>query len=81
MAATEWRWRSVDGLEMQARDWLPAGPRRGLVVLVHGFDDHGGRYLHVGEALRLPASSSAATTRGARAGRAGPGPGSIGTSS
>jgi alpha-beta hydrolase superfamily lysophospholipase len=51
VAATEWRWRSVDGLEMQAREWLPAGPKRGLVVLVHGFDDHGGRYLHVGEAL------------------------------
>ena len=51
MASTEWKWRSRDGLEMQAREWVPAGPPRGLVVLVHGFDDHGGRYLHVGEAL------------------------------
>lgn len=51
MAATEWRWKSGDGLDMQAREWVPAGRRRGLVVLVHGFDDHGGRYLHVGEAL------------------------------
>ena len=51
MAATEWRWKSGDGLDMLAREWVPSGPRRGLVVLVHGFDDHGGRYLHVGEAL------------------------------
>ena len=51
MAATEWRWRSVDGLDMQAREWVPGGDRRGLVVLVHGFDEHGDRYRHVGEAL------------------------------
>ena len=51
MAVTEWRWRSADGVELQAREWVPAGPKRGLVVLVHGFDDHGGRYHHVGEAL------------------------------
>jgi alpha-beta hydrolase superfamily lysophospholipase len=48
---TEWRWKSGDGLDMQAREWAPTGPKRGLVVLVHGFDDHGGRYLHVGDAL------------------------------
>ena len=51
MPATEWKWRSDDGLELQAREWAPAGAPRGLVVLVHGFDDHGGRYQHVGEAL------------------------------
>ena len=51
MRSAEWRWKSGDGLGMQAREWVPAGPRRGLVVLVHGFDDHGGRYLHVGDAL------------------------------
>jgi len=51
MRATEWKWKSDDGLELQAREWVPAGAPRGLVVLVHGFDDHGGRYQHVGEAL------------------------------
>lgn len=51
MKATEWRWTSGDGLGMQAREWLPAGPKRGLVVLVHGFDEHGDRYPHVGAAL------------------------------
>ncbi len=51
MQATEWRWQSGDGLDMHACEWVPAGPRRGLVVLVHGFDDHVGRYAHVGEAL------------------------------
>jgi len=51
MLATEWKWWSVDGLEMQAREWVPDGTPRGLVVLVHGFDDHGGRYTHVGKAL------------------------------
>ncbi len=51
MKATEWTWRSGDGLEMQAREWVPDGAARGLVVLVHGFDDHGGRYTHVGKAF------------------------------
>jgi alpha-beta hydrolase superfamily lysophospholipase len=51
MRSTEWRWKSEDGLAMQAREWMPDGAARGLVVLVHGFDDHGGRYLHVGQAL------------------------------
>lgn len=51
MNAFEWRWKSDDGLDMQALEWLPAGPKRALVVLVHGFDDHGARYAHVGEAL------------------------------
>jgi alpha-beta hydrolase superfamily lysophospholipase len=51
MKTSEWKWRSGDGLELQAREWIPEGQPRGLVVLVHGFDDHGGRYTHVGEAL------------------------------
>jgi alpha-beta hydrolase superfamily lysophospholipase len=51
MKATEWRWTCVDGLDMQALEWEPDGPARGLVVLVHGFDDHGARYGHVGKAF------------------------------
>lgn len=51
MQATEWKWKANDGVELLAREWEPVGPRRGLVVLVHGFDDHGGRYQHVGTAL------------------------------
>jgi alpha-beta hydrolase superfamily lysophospholipase len=51
MTTIEWRWKSGDGLDMQALEWVPAGARRGLVVLAHGFDDHGARYAHVGEAL------------------------------
>jgi alpha-beta hydrolase superfamily lysophospholipase len=52
MQTSEWRWQSPDGLDMQAREWVPLKTARGLVVLVHGFDEHGGRYQHVGEALR-----------------------------
>lgn len=31
--------------------WLPDGPRRAIVVLVHGASEHSGRYQHVAEAL------------------------------
>ena len=51
MKSSEWSWKTRDGLEMQARDWAPEGPARGLVLLVHGFDEHTGRYGPVGQAL------------------------------
>jgi alpha-beta hydrolase superfamily lysophospholipase len=51
MKTTEWSFTTRDGLALQARDWVPDGPARALVALVHGFDEHGERYGHVGAAL------------------------------
>lgn len=40
---TESRFRGFDGLGLFRRAWLPAAPRRTLVV-VHGYAEHSGRY-------------------------------------
>jgi len=37
----------VHGTRIVHRAWLPDGPARGTVVLVHGINEHGGRYAHV----------------------------------
>ena len=41
---------SADGTQLLFR-WHPAADAKGLVVLVHGFGEHSGRYLHVAAAL------------------------------
>jgi alpha-beta hydrolase superfamily lysophospholipase len=51
MKKIEWSFATRDGVALQARDWTPDGPARALVALVHGFDEHGERYQHVGAAL------------------------------
>lgn len=52
MKELEASWKSGDGLQIQARIWEPdGGERRGVVVLVHGIGEHGGRYAHVAEAF------------------------------
>ena len=33
-----------DGLRLFVRSWRPAGPARGVVVIVHGFKSHSGHY-------------------------------------
>jgi lysophospholipase len=35
--------RTADGLELYGQAWLPAAPR-GVIVIVHGLAEHGGRY-------------------------------------
>lgn len=35
--------RTEDGLELHCRSWTPPGPR-GVIVIVHGLAEHGGRY-------------------------------------
>ncbi|MDJ0868413.1 MAG: alpha/beta hydrolase, partial [Myxococcota bacterium] len=41
------RFNTPDGIRLFRRSWLPARPRRAL-VLVHGFAEHSGRYEHFG---------------------------------
>jgi acylglycerol lipase len=47
----------VRGLRIRYRTWLPAGPPTGVVVIAHGFAEHGGRYASV--AARLVADGLA----------------------
>jgi acylglycerol lipase len=39
------------GLRIHTRTWLPAGAPIGVVVIAHGFAEHGGRYAAVAERL------------------------------
>src|SRR4051812_3704051 len=41
---------SPDGLRLHARHWPVSSPR-GVVVLAHGFGEHGGSYEHVVQAV------------------------------
>ena len=43
----EWHFLSRDNLDLFARSWPAQGTARGVVVLVHGFAEHLGRYEHV----------------------------------
>lgn len=39
----------VGGLKIFIRSWRPEGGARGVVVIVHGLNSHGGQDLWVGE--------------------------------
>jgi acylglycerol lipase len=41
----------VRGLRVRFRTWLPAGPPTGVVVIAHGFAEHGGRYALIADRL------------------------------
>lgn len=43
-AHAEGCFRAADGLDLYYQRWLPAGEPRSAVVLVHGFNEHCGRY-------------------------------------
>ncbi len=43
--------RVADGLDLYYQRWLPSGEPRAAVVLVHGFNEHCGRYARVVRAL------------------------------
>ena len=45
------RFHSRDGLELYENRWLPEGDPAAVVVLVHGFMEHSGRYAEVAGAL------------------------------
>lgn len=40
-----------DGLRLYERGWLPAERPRGVVLIVHGYAEHCGRYAHAGDYL------------------------------
>ncbi|MEE8491745.1 MAG: lysophospholipase [Acidimicrobiia bacterium] len=42
---------SRTGAQLATRDWIPEGPARAGIVIVHGAAEHSGRYEHVGSAL------------------------------
>ena len=40
-----------DGVRLHVCAWMPTGSARGVVCIVHGMGEHGGRYAHVASAL------------------------------
>ncbi len=40
-----------DGVQLFYRQWIPRDVARGVVIIVHGFSDHCGRYLNIVEGL------------------------------
>ena len=51
MHRDEFRYLTKDNLNLYARVWTPEGDVRGVVVLVHGLGEYGGRYLDVGQSF------------------------------
>lgn len=51
MHRDEFRYRSRDNLNLYARVWTPDGDVRGVVALVHGLGEYGGRYVDVGQSF------------------------------
>lgn len=47
----EERFSSHDGLFLHLRRWMPDAPPLGAAVVVHGINDHGGRYAELADAL------------------------------
>lgn len=44
---------TADGLTLLRRQWLPAGTASGVVVMIHGFTEHSGRYAELAGELNL----------------------------
>jgi alpha-beta hydrolase superfamily lysophospholipase len=51
MHSDEFRYRSKDNLNLYARVWTPEGDVRGVVALVHGLGEYGGRYVEIGRSF------------------------------
>jgi alpha-beta hydrolase superfamily lysophospholipase len=47
----EERFKGIGDLNIFVRSWRPADQSRGIVIVVHGFNSHGGYYLWVAEQL------------------------------
>jgi alpha-beta hydrolase superfamily lysophospholipase len=48
MKRDEFWYRTSDGLNLFARIWAPEGDAKGVVILVHGLGEYGGRYTTIG---------------------------------
>lgn len=51
MKSEEWTLPGHGGVELFARSWLPEGDPRDVVVIAHGYAEHGGRYGNLVERL------------------------------
>ena len=51
MNHVDWRLTGHGGLELYAQGWLPDGPVRDVIVIAHGYAEHGGRYGNLVERL------------------------------
>lgn len=51
MKTVEWRLTGHGGLALHAQGWLPAGEPRDVIVIAHGYGEHGGRYGNLVERL------------------------------
>jgi acylglycerol lipase len=51
VVTTDGTFQGAEGVKIFRRAWLPSGPRRAVMVLVHGMSEHSGRYDHVGRYL------------------------------
>jgi alpha-beta hydrolase superfamily lysophospholipase len=51
MIHNELHWSASDKLDIYAQDWRPDGELVAAVALVHGHNDHSGRFAHVAQAL------------------------------
>jgi acylglycerol lipase len=47
--ATEGTFKGVGGIAIFTRSWRPSGKPRGVVIISHGFNSHGGQYFWVAE--------------------------------
>jgi acylglycerol lipase len=48
---TDETWSASDGYPIRVKRWEPSGPTRGLVVILHGVQSHGGWYVNLGRSL------------------------------
>jgi alpha-beta hydrolase superfamily lysophospholipase len=48
---TDWRITGHGGVELYAQGWLPDGEPRDVIVIAHGYAEHGGRYGNLVERL------------------------------
>jgi acylglycerol lipase len=51
MHSKEFRYRNKDNLNLYARIWTPEGDVRGVIALVHGLGEYGGRYVDIGQSF------------------------------
>lgn len=51
MSYVDWRLTGHGGIELFAQGWLPQGNPRDVIVIAHGYAEHGGRYGNIVERL------------------------------